>query len=671
MSSINASVTHTLVSLTGLGVVFYVAIVIAGTSSYACPFQTPASIALRGPWKKVRCGLVSFIIHSKRRTRQMWNRGVRSLLRHQSLPITIPLENVEVHGSEPWMKPKDLAIIRRTNAGDVGCVSWVLRNITDPEALDAAIRLAEMVRWFDDGINVDPPYDLIVSTFKACFDPTGKLYPGVRDRAYYSGRAMIWIHTLARCKSEEFANTFPLPNVEYTTSGLDPDIEHLLWVEKVWFADWYCFWPLKFDTGHTPSHIQWISNLLLYLSWATRTANFENFKIAICRHISSTKETTVPLDATLNRLLVWCVLLGPPVKEEVLKVQDKSYDILFSFFRLLTAFLTSDHLEQILYQLSAVVVSVLATNSPGQHTFILHILRDLIKLETRPVCLTGIAYDWCSTICKNRQSPGDWEGLLLVSLEIGFRHLDFRDPDIRVNFTNTKHHPELVDVVFKSQESEVIADLLQAWTCYSAHALLGLCARPLVGLYNLVPFSPRLRRLIIRSVEFIGCKGFEEVGVERFVELLNHLCVTVEDMDSQSKWGKLLLDTLQASEGARCLFHWYWELLVELAILWSRSLQDKFAYSPQIVTFLVEAQEWSKLECWMAIVWMIWPPEAGGITEEDLDHSVLLLFRQQSDAVQKLEQWMERWSQSNYKTTPESFQRICRQAQEAAQRDVS
>ena len=105
---------------------------------------------------------------------------------------------------------------------------WILRNITDPEALDVAIRLAGVVRWFDDGTNVDLPYDLIVSTFEAWFDSTRTLYPGSKDRAYYSGRAMMWIHTLARCKSEEFASTFPLPDVEYTTPVPDPDLRHLL-----------------------------------------------------------------------------------------------------------------------------------------------------------------------------------------------------------------------------------------------------------------------------------------------------------------------------------------------------------------------------------------------------------------------------------------------------------
>jgi len=119
-------------------------------------------------------------------THRMWNHGVRSSLRLQSLPTMIPLENVEVHQSEPWMAPEDLFIICRMNTDDVRRVSWILRNITDPEAL------ADTIRWFYDGINVDPPpYDLIVATFKACFNPTRRVYPGSRDRAYYSGRAMM------------------------------------------------------------------------------------------------------------------------------------------------------------------------------------------------------------------------------------------------------------------------------------------------------------------------------------------------------------------------------------------------------------------------------------------------------------------------------------------------
>ena len=285
-----------------------------------------------------------------------------------------------------------------------------------------------------------------------------------------------------------------------------------------------------------------------------------------------------------------------------------------------------------------------------------------------------MAYEWCSTICGNHQNPEDRESLLFLCLEIGFRHLDFRHLYIKARLTHTDYHRELADIVFKSRESEAIADLLYAWTVTDsslgrARALLGTCTGHLVNLHNLISISSRLRGLVIRSVELIGYEGFEGVGVERLVESLNHLRVSLDDMDDRFKWAKLLLDTLESSEGARRLSYGYWELLVELAISKSLWLGRKIAYSPQIVTSLTEAREWSKLEYWMGTVWMAWPPGADGITEEDLGRSMPLLFHQRPGAVQKLEQWMKRWSQENGEEIPEPFRRICRQAREAAEQD--
>jgi len=328
-------------------------------------------------------------------------------------------------------------------------------------------------------------------------------------------------------------------------------------------------------------------------------------------------------------------------------------------------------MEQILHQLSKAIRSAIV-GTKTQCKLIPHALHDLIELKTRPICLTEIAYDWCSVICENRQSLEDWEGLLLASLEIGFRHLDSQDLDTIPMLTHTEHHPEMVDVVFKTQKSEVIADLLHAWTMgYSLFIPLSACTGRLVCLHKFVPFSSRLRRFVILSVELIGYEGFKGVGTERFVGLLDHLHVTVEDMENVHEWLRLLLEILRTSEGTQLLSHWYWELLVELAILCSLLSRHYVTYNPQIVTFLAEAQEWSKLECWMGTVWVLWPPEADGITEEDLGRSIPLLFRQRPGAFQKLERWMERWSQRNDKNLPESFQRICKQAQEAAQHDTS
>jgi len=595
----------------------------------------------------------------------MWNRGVRLLLRRQSPPMTIPLENVQVHKYQPWLEPKDLAIIRQTNTSDVGCVSWILRTITDPEAIDAALPLAEEIRWFDDGINVNPPYDRIVSTFEACFDSTGTLYPGLRDRAYYSGRAMMWIHTLALCKSEEFASSFPLPGGGYTTAVPDPDLEHLFGINKI-LSEGYDSLHMFFNPEDSPSHSQWISNILLHRSWADRTEGYHMTTLLW----ASEAEHTIPLNARLNRLLVWCIFFGSPVEEEVLKVQDKSYGISYFCSSSCSLLFASDRMEPIMHRLSKAVLSAI-NGTHFQRFFIPRMLRDLIKLETHPACLTEIAYEWCSVIYENRESLGDWESPLLVCLNIGFRHFDFQDQRIKAGIIHTEHHRGLVDVVFKGQESEAIADLLHAWTARNnfqgpSHELLGFCAGHIIGLHNLVSFSPRLRRLVIRSVELIGCKGFEEVGVERFIELLNHLHVTVEDMDDQFKWTTLLVDTIKQTHH---LSHWYWELLVELAVSGSLWLELDFAQGLQTITSLTGAKEWSKLECWIGIVWMVWPQEADAMAEGDLGQSMLLLFRQRPGAVQKLEQWIERWGEDDGEI-PESFTQICKQAHEVVQQDT-
>ena len=289
-----------------------------------------------------------------------------------------------------------------------------------------------------------------------------------------------------------------------------------------------------------------------------------------------------------------------------------------------------------------------------------------------------MAYKWCSVICENHQRLEDWECVLFTLLEIGFRHVDFQDGRILTRLIHTERHRKLVEIVFQSQKTDVIADLLCAWTTRSdshkpAHELLGTCMGHLVSLHNLAPFSSRLRRLIIRSIELIGHKGLEGVGVERFTELLDYLHVTVADMNHRLPWAQLLLYTLQNSEGgARHLSHWYWELLVELVVLdpFPQRLRDVSAYNPWITTSLVETQEWSKLEYWMGTVWIVWPVGTDGMTEEDFNRSMLLLFRQRPGASQKLEQWMERWGETRDEGIPESFHRTLKQANEVAQQDA-
>ena len=136
------------------------------------------------------------------------------------------------------------------------------------------------------------------------------------------------------------------------------------------------------------------------------------------------------------------------------------------------------------------------------------------------------------------------------------------------------------------------------------------------------------------------------------------------------RWPPLLLGVIRSPEGTQRLANWYWELLVEFGVSqrWLSGFEDTDAL--KIAKSLIDAEEWGKSERWTGIVWMSF--ESAGIPMENLEHSTLLLFRQRPDAAQRLEQWMERWSQQgSWNRFPEPFQRILTQvAHEAVQRPV-
>jgi len=300
------------------------------------------------------------------------------------------------------------------------------------------------------------------------------------------------------------------------------------------------------------------------------------------------------------------------------------------------------------------------------------LLRCLSKSGTQTTHLTEMAYEWCSVVYENYSSLEDGEELLLLSLEIGFRHLNPEYPRISAKLTHTEYHIQLAEIVFESEDGEAIADLLHAWTSTSSshepYTSLNICAKYLIGLHHLHPFSSRLRQLIIYAIPLIGYQEFKQVGFEGFVELLDDLQVHVEVTDVEGKWPRFLLDIIQSSEGIQNLSPLYWELLVRFAVSQSWVLEDS-TYSPHTMISLKEAEEWDKLECWMGVVWMSWPPKGGKTTEEDLGPMTLSLFHQQPGAVQKLEKWMEQWA-DGWRQIPESFQQICKQAHDEAAQEA-
>jgi len=286
-----------------------------------------------------------------------------------------------------------------------------------------------------------------------------------------------------------------------------------------------------------------------------------------------------------------------------------------------------------------------------------------------------MAYGWCSLICENYSTQYGGTKLLLLSLEAGFRHISIEGRWMESKLIHTEHHQKLASIVFSSRDGEAIADLLCAWTSWSnshePYPLLGICAEYLIGLHHLYPFSSRLRSHIINAIGLIGHQQFEQVEAEEFVRLLSNLDAYAGDQFGGCGWIRLRLDAIKSSKGIQHLSHSDWKWLVGCAAYWSDELETS-TYSPDTMVFLVDAKEWDKLKCWVTIVWLVWPPEGGKTTEEDLENVMFSLFHQQPGALQELEEKMEKWSkQWDWIRIPESFERICKKAHdEGAQKAI-
>ena len=385
MWTVNTSVARIVISFTALGVVFFIGIVVAGTSSYDCPFQTPASIALRDlrdsrrtrkvlaslsplaivffislVWRGARTGLsqgvhrvhkmvlklpswdisLSSIIPGIRsickkvgrrivtlfsriglalgNTKKILVQGIQRSKSSTSLPMSIDEARLQLQEPRTGLlvPVRDLSARRDRNAANARCVCWVIRCITDPEAIDSAIRLAGSIRWFDGDVDVDPPFGFIVSTFKGCFDSTMSPYPGMVDRAYFSGKAILHINTAARIRSAECASRYPIPSGFF--SPLAKTGRDLCEVLRLCWSATHGVSFDRFFLDGTPAHSLWVSNLFVDMAWADPSSFTE---VALSK---AGKMGTSHHAVDANILLAWYVYLGGYVEEETFWAEDKS-----------------------------------------------------------------------------------------------------------------------------------------------------------------------------------------------------------------------------------------------------------------------------------------------------------------------------------------------------------
>ena len=323
MWSINTSVARILIALAALGILFYLGIVVAGTSSYQCPFQTPASFILRHLRATIEYRLSTTIHYSFSRMKRALMRWIQHHSPRPSLPIVLRGVRSGSPIHREVVPPLELAKLSRTNIRDIKCVSWILRSIADQEAIDAAIRLASTIRWFVDEIDVEPPYDMIVSALLSCFDSSDTIYPGSMDRAYHFARAILQIHVFARCKSQEFAGRFPIPFTNSNAGGLSRDFIAISQLYQDLYSG--CIPSHQvLSLAQSPVHLQWVSNLLLWLAWAEHRASGTLGLEADSIEPESKSWDKLPPGVVSDRLLVWCMFLGRHIDKHILMIGGRS-----------------------------------------------------------------------------------------------------------------------------------------------------------------------------------------------------------------------------------------------------------------------------------------------------------------------------------------------------------
>ena len=750
MWSVNASVARVVISFTLFGFLFYIGIVIAGTSSYECPFQTPISITLRhlndnemmhmplsslsplniaplirsirkktrelvltlsppnttsfiyASWVDFHQGLVSASrraysiirhpstwefslsqilsgIHNAARNighraiilllkmdrkfgnaKQRMAQGVRRFMRVGLLPTSTQDGDHQPvtprNGQRLRVHVWNLETTRRQNGDNARCVSWVLRSITDPEAIDSAIRLAGAIRWFDGDADHDPPFDMIVSTFEACFDSTKQLYPGMRDRAYFSARAIIQINMRARIRLREHASKYPIPILTIPSDSfmnVDHDLHQVVWTLG---HNVHAFTPtLPFPRNeNTRTHSLWVSNLLVDLTRAGPNPILEGYYFYLLVANTNDRPTIA------NILVMWYMLLGGYVEEETFWAVDKSYavDSLFLLPEYL-ALRTSDSLETILSSLSQRVMDVIADGS--RFKVLKYLMTFLAAWKERPALFIPMAYQWCSAISEVAGKLGpdrmhtirqNWSrdfsrqfghefpqvvsncdpSLLINSPHIrdhpqdpaSEMYLDFLTPLraafglvgpasnnlYQVELNHTSHHDRVFETAFSSDVDDIIANAACAWIVCNPRPASS-CARYFVKrAENTRPFSPRLRQVAMRVIENIWREELTASGLE-VVCLLNSLEARVSDLGDEDEWYTLLVQVIRSPAGKNLISH-YWRLLGVLEPFWIFPLdlphEAKYMIGGfkirdvEVMKSLEEGEDWEKLEIWIVVL---------------------------------------------------------------------
>ena len=221
---ITRTIASVAIGFTACGVSFYVCIVVAGTLSYECPFQTPLSLILRS--------LRIDVLASK------------------LISISFPGPG-------------------RFNI-EADCTFWILDRITDPGIIIVALRQLTNLSWhYNPSEKV--PFRQVSKFYMKSFSVGHHLIPEYRNIAHTAGRALIHLYVHRMCSGRGLDHNHQVViNALDHLSGRqrDASLQSLSLIAKsIRDPDWSPRnqWDMaNFD-------LPWVSELWMYHMWFRRT----------------------------------------------------------------------------------------------------------------------------------------------------------------------------------------------------------------------------------------------------------------------------------------------------------------------------------------------------------------------------------------------------------------
>jgi len=618
---VNQTIAGIIMGGIGFGILFYIAIVIAGTISYECPFQTPLSLVFRAfgahrSFSYLRTFLYtrinsisSFLIGPRSRP------TVRTVANGSPRSLDVPTMEHLFFSEGGLLKPDRMRFDRRRNLLDALCVSWTLDTITDPEVMDAALYQFMSIQWHAGVPPAASPHQL-TALYRDCFDYRNTLLPGSRDRAYASGRALVHFYVQNLCVSRDMLSDFDLPTDLPTFFTGDADTVSLSSI-LTGIARGNPFQGFYLLEGMSTNHLCWISDLSLCLNWVHWQQPLPSTIDPL-----SLAHQVIAFDGAPKYVLFDCMLiigmsLGLQVTVDDLFIADKVYVLTRSTLAafILTGETVCRNLVDLAIKVTCERMSVAIRSGDID---VLPTLECLGQWKHERYSLVTFVIHWCNAVRESGRSDQEATEVVRVVMRIGFRQYNKPQAVVR------KHPSQILGYILHSLargdwDEDSMADALLAYVTFigDPEDTQGILVDTILLAADLT-LTPRLATAMFYAMGVAGFSAFERRGVDRLVYLTTRLGHIPNQILTTPHftlyWSTFICDWV-ASPSRLFLPDNYMKVL--FALTCTIPLEGKMAtiqLSEPVTSSVCDVAydlerwaQWDKLEYWLEIVWLTSP----------------------------------------------------------------